>query len=435
MRVWVTIALCVPALFALGGCGDASRDADVVELWGWNIAAASLEALTPAFNEQYPDIKLSITMSGTAMQSRFLLSLIAGVGAPDISQLQLVDAPQFTPSGKLADLTEAARQYENDFSPAFWANCVHDGRIYAIPWDMGPCAVFYKRSIFERYDIEPDAIETWDDYISVGRRIVARSHGATAMLAASVTNLADYFEILIQQTGGGIFDTDGSIMIRAPGNHRALEILRAILDSGITAPVGTFSHEYIASFQNDTIASYPLAVWLGGSIKDYAPNTAGNWGVFRLPAPHPGGPRVSNLGGSVLVIPEQSPLKEEAWAFVEYALCTVEAQIEQYRNFDLFPCLMTSFDHPFFDEPDPFYAGQRVRRLFAKEIEQIPVLTRTGDWNEARRYITQQLSSWASERMDHDVFLERVEAHMQRRFGRDISPLSTDSEGRNDHAR
>jgi len=228
----------------------------------------------------------------------------------------------------------------------------------------------------------------------------------------------------MQQTGGGIFDETGNIMIRAPGNRRALEILRAILDSGITAPINAFSHEFFASFKNDRIATYPLAVWLGGSIKDYAPETAGNWGVFRLPAPYPGGPRVSNLGGSVLVIPAQSDKRDEAWAFIEYALCTVGAQIEQYRNFDLFPGLLAAFDHPFFDEPDPFYAGQQVRRLFAQEIEQIPALTRTSDWNEARRYLMQTLSGWASERQDHDVFLATIEARLQRRLGRNISPLS-----------
>ena len=426
MRFVAVISLLGIILLPAWGCRDRSTAPAVpaLEVWGWNIAAASLEALVPAFQEERAAIDVNVTMSGTAMQSRFLLSLIADVGAPDVSQLQLVDAPKFTPSGKLADLTEVAARYEDQFSPAFWANCVHDGRVYAIPWDMGPCAVFYKRDLFERYGIDAEAIETWDDYIEAGKRIVAASGGETAMIAASVAGLFDYFEILIQQTGGGIFDAEGRLMLRAPGNRRALEILRAILDSGIAAPINPYAHEFFASFQNDKIATYPMGVWLGGSLKDYAPNTAGNWGVFRLPAPHPGGPRVSNLGGSVLVIPAQGVHLEEAWAFVEFALCTVESQIAQYRNFDLFPCLMTTFDHPFFDEPDPFYAGQRVRRLFARDIEQIPALVRTEDWNEAKRYLMQSLSRWASDRLDHDAFLASMEARMRRRFGRDVSPLS-----------
>ena len=37
-------------------------------------------------------------------------------------------------------------------------------------------------------------------------------------------------------------------------------------------------------------------------MKDSAKSTAGQWGVFRLPALVPGGIRTSNQGGSVLVV-------------------------------------------------------------------------------------------------------------------------------------
>ncbi len=420
------------AIFAvplvLAGClqgpaGPAPGEEHVaVDVWSWNIAAASLMSLVPEFERQHPEIELRIDMTGADMQSRFLLSLIAGVGAPDISQLQLVDAPKFAPSGALMDLTGQAAQYADKFTPSFWDNCTHEGRVYAIPWDMGPCAVFYKRDLFERHGIDPESIETWEDYIAVGQQIVEASRGETNMLALSVGGLFQFFEMLIQQTGGGVFDREGRIIIHSPENVQALEVLRAVLEAGIAAPINTSGPEYYASFQNDKIATYPLAVWLGGSIKDYAAPTAGNWGVFRLPAVEPGGLRTSNLGGSVLVIPDQCEKKEEAWKYVEYVLCTKEAQIEQYRNFDLFPCLMTTFDDPFFDEPDPFYGGQKVRRLFAQDIEKIPTLTRTKDWNEAMRYITQMLSTWATAKMPHEAFLSRLAVTLERKLGRPLAP-------------
>ena len=393
-----------------------------LEVWSWNIAAASLEQLIPAFNERYPDIDVNIYMSGTNMQSRFLLSLVAEVGAPDISQLQLVDAPRFGPSGRMMDLTDRARQYADQFSPSFWKNCVDDGHVFAIPWDMGPCAIFYKRDLFERCGIDPESVETWDDYVAVGRRIVEGSHGETRMLALSTQGMIGIFEILMQQNGGGVFDEEGRIIIHSRQNAEALAVLRKLLDSGIASSMNIGSHEYYASLQNDRIATYPMAVWFGGSIKDYAAPTAGNWGVFRLPAYRPGGLRTSNLGGSVLVIPEQGVQKEAAWKYVEYALCTREGQLAQYRNFDLFPCLMTTFDDPFFDEPDPFYGGQKVRRLFATDIDKIPVLVRTEDWNQAMRYIGQGLSGWATDHLDHDAFLASLERRLQRKLGRDIAP-------------
>jgi len=184
-----------------------------VDVWSWNIAAGSLMALVPEFERQHPEVEIRIDMTGAQMQYRFLLSLIAGVGAPDISQLQLVDAPKFAPSGALMDLTDKAAQYADKFSPSFWYNCLHEGRVYAIPWDMGPCAVFYKRDLFARYSVDPETIETWDDYIAAGKHIVEASGGQTRMLALSVSGLFQFFEILMQQTGGGVFDPEGRIII------------------------------------------------------------------------------------------------------------------------------------------------------------------------------------------------------------------------------
>jgi lactose/L-arabinose transport system substrate-binding protein len=156
-------------------------------------------------------------------------------------------------------------------------------------------------------------------------------------------------------------------------------------------------------------------------IKDNSPETAGDWGVFPMPAAYPGGVRVCNLGGSVLVIPEQTSHPEAAWAFIEYALCTRAGQIAQFKSRDLFPALLPALDDPFVDEPDPFFGNQPVRRLFATDLDKIPTLTRTRDWVEARRYISQGLSRWATQNQDHEAFLARMTDKLRRKLGREVA--------------
>jgi ABC-type glycerol-3-phosphate transport system substrate-binding protein len=358
------------------------------------------------------------------MQSRFLLSLSAGVGAPDVSQLQLAEAARYSRTRRLTDLTPVARKYEKDFPASFWKNCVFEGRVYAIPWDMGPCAVFYKRSLFARYQIDPESIATWDDYIAAGKTLLERSGGKTKMLSLSTGNMEGLFEILLQQNAGQIFDDEGRIAVNSPQAMRVMSVIHRILEAGINANITPYSHAAYASMKSDLVATYPTAAWFGGTIKDYAPDTRGDWGVFRLPAMEPGGLRTSNLGGSVLVIPDQCKQKAAAWAFIEYALCTREGQIEQYRNFDLFPGLLPTHADPFFDEPDPFYGGQKVRRLFALDIEKIPPLNRTKDWFEALRYLTQSLSKWTADGMGPpEQFLAQLEQKLSRRLGREVAHL------------
>ena len=114
--------------------------------------------------------------------------------------------------------------------------------------------------------------------------------------------------------------------------------------------------EFLGGLNDESIATYPIAIWFAGTIKNTVKDYAGrkaDWGVFRLPAIALGGVRVANLGGSVLVIPAQCRNKEAAWAFVEYALCTNEGQIAQYRNMSLFPAFLPAMQSPDLDTPYP----------------------------------------------------------------------------------
>lgn len=431
-----TLALCA-ACFAADAPSRPAADAPSrpapartrIDIWSWNVAAKCLDAATPAFERNYPHIDANVVMSGTMLQSRLLLSLISGVGAPDVTQLQCVEAPHYVASGRLMDLTALAAPYEKQFSPAFWANCIHEGRVYAIPWDMGPCAVFYKRDLFKKYAVDLDAVKTWDDYVTLGERIYDSSGGRTKLLPMSVGGLGPYYEMLIQQARGGIFDAQGRIAVDTPATRSVLRVLRRILKSRARADISVFSHEFFASLSKDNVASYPIAVWFGSSIKDYAKQTSGNWGVFRLPAIEPGGLRVSNWGGSVLAIPDQSRHKEESWRFIEFALCTRQMQLANYRDHDLFPTLLTTFDDPLFDEPDPFFGGQKVRRFFSADIDKIPVVNRTKDWNEAMRYLGQELSLWGTSHWDDEKFIKDTELELHRKLKRDIAPKVSPGEG------
>lgn len=401
------------------GSNQSEGGRKVVEVWGWNIAAESLDLLVPDFERNHPTVEVRVSRSGANLQSRFLLGMAAGVGAPDVSQLQEREAAKFTATGRLMDLTDLAGQYAEDFSPAFWESGFHDGRLYAIPWDMGPCAVFYKRWIFDRYGIDPDEIETWDDFIAAGVRLRQASGGATAIMPLSSNSLPDLFLILMQQNGGGIFDDAGRIILHSPENEEVLATIRKMVDAGVT--LAASGPELMASFDGDAIGAYVNASWFMNQIKDNtSPDRQGEWGMMRLPAFRSGGLRASNLGGSVLVIPSQSAQGLEAFRFIEWTNCTIEGQVAQYRNRGLFPAFLPALADPYFDQPDPFFKGQAVHRLLATDLDQIPAVFRTHDWNEGERMLRQTLSRWLSQQQDNGVYLRSVADALGRKIGRTV---------------
>ncbi len=391
-----------------------------VEVWSWNIAAKSLQQLTPAFRQHYPAIAPNVDMTGANMEARLLLSLASNVGAPDISQLQCEEASHYVCTGKLADLTAVAVSYQKDFPASLWHNCVYKGHVYAIPWDMGPCAVYYKRNIFRQYGIDPQKIETWDDFIAAGRQILQQSHGQTKMLPMDTGALATMYQLLIQQNGGQIFDDNGRIVVNSPQSRQVLDVIQRMLQAGICSNVKLWGQEFMAGLNNDTIATYPEAAWFAGTIKDAAPDYGGkrqSWGVFRLPALVKGGLRTSNLGGSVLVIPQQCRKKAAAWAFLRYALCTPEGQLAMYKSENLFPAYLPALRSSVFDEPDPFFGGQRIGRLFAGDAAKMNILNRTADWMEALGYLNQTFSKWVDEGMTDGHVLDELAQKLHRRLG------------------
>ena len=173
---------------------------------------------------------------------------------------------------------------------------------------MGPCAVYYKRDLFRGTALTRPGSTPGTTTSGPGRRSCASPAGAPRCCRSAPTTCGRCSRLLIQQTGGQVFDDQGRIAINSPQARQALAIIRRMRQAGICSDIPPTSQEWMAGFNDDSIATYPGAVWLAGTIKDTVGDYAGkkaDWGVFRLPAVAPGGLHVANLGGSVLVIPAQ----------------------------------------------------------------------------------------------------------------------------------
>jgi multiple sugar transport system substrate-binding protein len=65
-------------------------------------------------------------------------------------------------------------------------------------------------------------------------------------------------------------------------------------------------------------------------------------------------------------IPSQTKYKEEAWAFMSYMMNTKKGQNDQFLAVDYFPSYKPAWDDPLYDEPDPYFGGQKTRALWKK---------------------------------------------------------------------
>jgi multiple sugar transport system substrate-binding protein/lactose/L-arabinose transport system substrate-binding protein len=347
--------------------------ADEIEVWGWDIAARSLELTAEEYmSEVGATINVSEFGRG-AMKDDLNSNLAAGNGAPAVAMLESIDAPARveTPGG-IRDLSGRIEEagIRDDFVSGKWEALDVNGGTYAVPWDIGPTGVFYRRSIYEEHGIDPDSIETYEDFLAEGEKLP----DDVAMFNIPPNDINGQWRFMCRQQGMNPITDDGAINIASEESLRAARTLKDLHDAGITSRLDGWSAAWFTAYNEGDIASLPSAAWMEGTMRAELGDTGGDWGVYKIPAFESGGNRASNWGGSNLMIPEQvgDDKAERAWDYIEFTLANEEMQLLMFEEYGLFPALETTYEDPTFDEELDFFGGQQIRSLFAEVASEAP---------------------------------------------------------------
>ncbi|MCO4319348.1 ABC transporter substrate-binding protein [Phyllobacterium sp. 21LDTY02-6] len=341
----------------------AAQSTDIT-IWSWNVAASALKSTLEGFNKKYPDIKVTIEDLGNDQVFDKALAACAagGDGLPDIVTIENFEAEVFWNRFPdcFTDLTELGYTPEvQALFPEFKRTELEvDGVAYAMSWDSGPVAMFYRRDFYEKAGVDPATIKTWDDFIVAGKKVMEANPG-TVMAQADFNGDSEWFRMISNEQGCGYFSTDGqSITINRPACVATLEKLKQMKDAGIiTAAIWD---EKIQANTAGKTASQMYGAWYEGTIRSGSPDLAGKWGVYQMPSLTADGPRAANLGGSSLAISAASENKDAAWKYIEYALTTNEGQVAMLKSFGLVPSLLSAVNDPFVKEPQPYWGGQAI---------------------------------------------------------------------------
>jgi lactose/L-arabinose transport system substrate-binding protein len=341
----------------------------------WNDAADALEAEIPGFEKKYPGIKVTVQRV-TSSYDKIIPPLTAGVGAPDIVQIQARDFPNFLMKfpDQFVDLTDTLGSRKEEFAKAAWVSVVKDNKVYGVPWDLGPTAVWYRKDYFQKAGIDPKSLTTWDKFIQAGKQLQEKLGGKVKMTTFDLAGTDTYpttWQILMNELGGHFYNSKGEIDLANPAAIQAMEMVKRMKDEGIVLNTPTWDDRVRAVVNGDT-ATIIYPVWYAGTIRHQAKDQQGKWGVFPLPAFTEGGPNQANSGGSVMAITKQSKNKEAAWKFIEYSLLTNEGQDIQLK-YGLFPSWKPYYQTEGFKKEDEYF-GFPLSEFFGKVSTNIPEL-------------------------------------------------------------
>ena len=423
----VVFILAVASLFLVASMGSVFAKETTLTVWWWGFWQDSLTPAIEDFHKDYPEIKIEQEIMGPSdVYANLLLALSAGEGIPDMVGLESSHLSQYVALGGLADITEEISPWYDKIDQAKWPAAEDkEGRIYAMPVDSGPVALYYRRDVFEQAGLASDPesvaklLDTWDDLYEVGKQIKTAT-GKFIFPQAKTNNDFRIFETLMWQQEAGYVDREGKLVIDSPKAVRTLEYLGKLWKEDLLLDSPAWTAGWYAALDAGMVATIPNAVWLGGFLWGWiSPEASGKWGVVPLPVWEEDGVRSSNDGGSNISITKASENKEAAWEFIKYIFTNKEYLIDAWRAMDWFPSLMACWDDPFVNEPVEFFGGQAYRKTFVEAAKVIPWWDYTKDYHEMNSILQVYVTAYAlGDITSAEEALAQTAAEIRARTGR-----------------
>ena len=246
-----------------------------------------------------------------ALQDRLQSSLQVGADVPDMVELLYGTLGLFT-SGPLADvkLTDLTPRIAQDnlmdrvVANRFprWSS---RGRIYALPHDVHPVMLAYRRDLCEQLGIDPTQLTTWEKFAEVGRQLQGRHLPGDAVAQRYMLDLAydggDTLKLLLIQHGGGLFDEYGNVSFDS--SVAADTVSWCVRQTRGDHPIGYgcgSGQGFSKALLDGLCLFYFCPDWRTKQLITDVPSLAGKLALMPLPAWEEGGIRTSTWGGQLV---------------------------------------------------------------------------------------------------------------------------------------
>lgn len=379
----------------------------------------AMDETIAAFNEEYPDINVKVEATAIEDHHNALLTKIAANSeVPDVAFIEIAYIGQFANKGGFENLLADpynADQFKDGIVSYAWAQAkTTDGKLVAVPTDIAPATVFYRRDKLAELGYDIEDMKTIEDWIKAGKKFAKDVDGDGQNDRWLIADAANIYKMYAKSGRGRFFDAEGNCIVDQSHFLKAFKMAKEVRDLGLDAQIGEWTNEWYATFKEGTTLMTPCGAWLGGHIKEWiAPDTAGQWGATSLPDG-----LLASWGGTFAGIPEDAEHKEAAWKFIKFLTTSPEAQLTIFKIQDSFPALTETYNDPMFNESVEFYAGQKVRKLWADTAKQIPdVLTYKYDVI-ARDVVNNALTQVLEGDVDPETALRLAKVQIERRISR-----------------
>lgn len=298
------------------------------------------------------------------MHNKLLISLQSGTGAPDIVDIEISKFPNYLKGGEpsLVSLNRVLEPELDKFVQGKLDTYAKDGNYYGVDYHVGASVVYYNTEILDQAGINPDDIQTWNDYIEFGKQVVEKT--GKPMGTVETTEHWTFYPML-NQRGSDFLDENGDVILDNDINIKTLEYLKNMMKEGVVqaAPGGNHhTEEYWAFMNKGGAASVLMPMWYMGRFTQYMPDLRGKMVIRPMPAWEEGGMRSAGMGGTGTAVTNQAGDIDLAVDFLGFAKASREGAIKSWTLLGFDPIRWDVWDAP------EMIANNEYTDYFGKDI-------------------------------------------------------------------
>ena len=215
------LAIVAGAYVFVSAAREQSRRPDIIYATFTKEHAAAYRSVIAPFEAKHGVHVQFQVVEQRALQGRLQSALQVGAAVPDM--VELLDGTMGTFSrGPIegvgfVDLTQRVKSsglYDQLVTTRFkkWSSRDH---IFALPHDVHPVMLAYRRDLVEQLGIDVNKLTTWDEFCRVGREVSKRDDDRNGVpdhyMIDLPTDGGDALRLLLVQHGGNFFNAAGEV--------------------------------------------------------------------------------------------------------------------------------------------------------------------------------------------------------------------------------
>jgi len=352
------------------GEAEPTPETNTLKIWhfidpdGDSARGQALKAIMESFKETHPNVEFDTeVIQWNQLSTRFMASYDAG-DMPDLSWVEIPYVPRIIEQGSAANLQPHIEEdwgpdAGSDFPSALWqVGRSEDGKYALTTYHMGH-ALGYRKSVFDAVGANAEDIQSWDQFMEVGERIVDLDRDMWAFgyaLTRQQRDLDLVFSRLMVSQGEQTLDPQSwQANWTGQAGNQTMQLLTSLINEHEVQSQRDLT--YSKEEQAVNFARGLFAVGIVGSqkyadIMSKAGERAGDIGLMRWPSfdgREEGSP--IDTWGWGMVIGEKSQHKDLAWDFLAHYQ-SAESDMINVEIGGQLPTRLSTVENDYFDSPE-----------------------------------------------------------------------------------